>query len=142
MSIRGLIASTLAGLASTSATLAVAPAAPARGTALPVPPIIPAQSTPIRTAAQAPQNSAGVVFHPFGDYFEIWDNVRDRIPVQVWYRYANSRHWHRIVSRVHYARYRRNVAEFPNQIVFLIDGHNRQHRFVRAAQSRYRTWGT
>jgi len=29
----------------------------------------------------------------------------------------------------------------PNQIVLLVDGHDRRHRFVRSAQSRYRTCG-
>src|SRR3954466_7088194 len=110
---------------------------------LPAPdPNVPISRIPIREWAQAPQNAAGIVFHPYGDYFEIWDNRRDGIPVQVWYRYANSTQWHRIVSRVHYARSQRNLSEFPNQVVFLIDGHDQSGRFVRSAPSRYRTWGT
>jgi hypothetical protein len=91
--------------------------------------------------AQAPENAAGVVFHPFGDRFEVWDNVRDGIPVQVWYRYAAGGAWHRIVSRVHHGTVRQDLAEFPNKIEFRIDGHDRGGGFVRSPVSIYRTWG-
>jgi hypothetical protein len=92
-------------------------------------------------SAQAPDNAAGVVFHPRGDLFEIWDNRKDGIPVQVWYRYANRSDWHRIVSHVHYHAYRRDMKEYPYQVVFLIDGHDNRGKFVRSAPSRYRTSG-
>lgn len=91
--------------------------------------------------ARAPQNAAGVVFQPYGDDFEIWDNVRDGKSVTVWYKYLLSSRWHKIVSHVHVGTYRRNMRERPQNVAFVIDGHDRNGRFVRSHGSYYRTWG-
>jgi hypothetical protein len=37
-------------------------------------PATPASASAYRNWAQTPGNSAGVVFHPKGDYFEVWNN--------------------------------------------------------------------
>jgi hypothetical protein len=37
-------------------------------------PATPASASAYRNWAQTPNNSAGVVFHPKGDYFEVWNN--------------------------------------------------------------------
>jgi hypothetical protein len=54
-----------------------------------------AAAIPYQRWAHAPNNTAGVVFHPYGDKFEIWDNYDDGSGAYVLYRYAGSRNWHR-----------------------------------------------
>jgi hypothetical protein len=54
-----------------------------------------ASAIPYQRWAQAPANTAGVVFHPYGDKFEIWDNYADLQGSYVIWRYSGSRNWHR-----------------------------------------------
>jgi hypothetical protein len=70
---------------------AVVVAAAIAGAALPAS----ASAVPYQRWAQAPNNTAGVVFHPYGDKFEIWDNYQDHSGTYVLWRYAGSRNWHR-----------------------------------------------
>jgi hypothetical protein len=92
--------------------------------------------------ARTPGNAAGVVFRPYGDDFEIWDNVADGKAVTVWYKEQFSSRWQKIVSRVHVGTYRRNLPERPHYVTFAIEGHDRQGRLVSSKGSIYRTWGT
>jgi hypothetical protein len=41
--------------------------------------------------SRVPDNSAGAVFHPNGDLFEVWDNVKDGVPVWVEWNYKGIR---------------------------------------------------
>jgi hypothetical protein len=50
-----------------------------------------ASAQTISDRAQAPQNVAGVIFHPSGDCFEIWDNVTNGIRVRVSWNYHGIR---------------------------------------------------
>jgi hypothetical protein len=38
-----------------------------------------ASAVTYRNWAQTPNNSAGIVYHPHGDYIEVWNNVSRRI---------------------------------------------------------------
>jgi len=68
--------------------------------------------------------------------------VPDGKPVTVWYKDEFSSQWQTIVSRVHIGTYRRNMPEYPHDVTFVIDGHDRKGRFVRSSGSVYRTWGS
>jgi hypothetical protein len=71
-----------------------------------------------RNWAQTPGNSAGVVFHPYGDYWEVWYNRGGDAPsaVNVSFNYKGSKdRWKTavqqiVVGRTHF-RVRRNVLE-------------------------------
>jgi hypothetical protein len=97
----------------------------------------------ISDRAQAPGNVAGVIFHPDGDCFEIWDNVKNGKRVRVswnYYRvadrvkkeYSDGRHSRRCV----------NMKEFPNQIKFRISGHDKNGKLWKSGILRYRTYGS
>jgi hypothetical protein len=71
-----------------------------------------------RNWAQTPGNTAGVVFHPHGDVFELWHNRTDGTPhvvfVEFNYKGINDR-WKPavrqiVIGRTHF-RVRRNVLE-------------------------------
>jgi hypothetical protein len=94
-----------------------------------------------RNWAQTPGNSAGVVFHPRGDYWEVWFNRPGDSPsaVRVEYNYKNVKdRWHTAVQQIVLGRthftVRRNVLE-------------RRHIFFRIIEARkspiseYRTSG-
>ncbi|WP_028801183.1 hypothetical protein [Streptomyces sp. 142MFCol3.1] len=46
-----------------------------------------AAAVPYRNWTQAPGNDAGVTFDPCGDYWKLWDNVRDGLVVTAVYNY-------------------------------------------------------
>jgi hypothetical protein len=93
---------------------------------------------PTTNRAQTPGNTAGVIFHPLGDRFEIWDNDKNGLPVDVYYNYVGVKDkWKKITSRRHHTLIRRNLAEFPHQIYFYIEGSDRTSPIVK-----YRTYGT
>jgi hypothetical protein len=82
----------------------------------------PADAATYSQRARAPQNAAGVVFHPYGDIFEIWDNVRDGRPVRVRFRELGAVNWRTITSRVRYTEVRRNLREKGNYVEFYVIG--------------------
>jgi hypothetical protein len=97
-----------------------------------------AQAYPTRNWTQTPGNTAGVVFHPFGDYFEIWDNRKDGHAVRVWWNYVgvNDRP-KKVTSRGHYGFGRLKLAEYPHAIYFRINDIYGKSQIVK-----YRTWGS
>lgn len=115
-------------LAGLCAALAVAPAAGA----------IPSQQS-----VRAPGNVAGVQFHPYGDYFEIWDNMRDGKPAWVKWNYVGiDDGWKTVTQRGGHGRHRVNMAEYPHQIYFRVIGFNSERELSGSPTIRYRTWGT
>jgi hypothetical protein len=88
--------------------------------------------------AQTPGNTAGVIFHPLGDRFEIWDNDKNGLPVRVFYNYVGvDDAWKTVTSRRHHSLIRRNLAEFPRQIYYYVEGSARTSPIVK-----YRTYGS
>jgi hypothetical protein len=93
---------------------------------------------PTQNHAQTPGNTGGVIFHPHGDGFEIWDNDKNGLPVNVYYNYVGVKDkWKVITSREHHTLIRRNLAEFPHRIYFYIEASDRTSQIVK-----YRTYGT
>jgi hypothetical protein len=93
---------------------------------------------PTSDRAQTNGNTGGVIFHPYGDRFEIWDNDKNGLPVNVYYNYVGVKDkWKVITSRRHHTLIRRNLAEFPHQIYFYIEASDRTSAIVK-----YRTYGT
>jgi hypothetical protein len=41
--------------------------------------------------SRVPDNSAGAVFRPYNDSFQVWDNVRDGVPASVSWNYKGIR---------------------------------------------------
>jgi hypothetical protein len=99
-------------------------------------------SYPNWDSIRAPENAAGVVFHPGNDSFDIYDNVRDGRAVWVKWNYVGIRdRWKTIVSRVHAGAYHRQLAEYPNEIYFRIYGHDPSGRLRKSPIVHFRTWG-
>jgi hypothetical protein len=83
-------------------------------------------------------NGAGVIFHPFGDKFEIWDNIKDDQPVTVRWNYVGlDDQWKQVTCRRRYCVIDRNLQEEPRQIYFYIE----DSQPARSPLVRYRTWG-
>ena len=77
----------------------------------------------ISNKAQAPGNVAGVIFHPNGDCFEIWDNVKNSISVRVSWNYHGIRdRVKKVFSRGRHSMRCVDMREFPHQINFRISG--------------------
>jgi hypothetical protein len=84
-----------------------------------------------RNWAQTPGNSAGVVFHPYGDFWEVWHNVPGDSPsaIRVEYNYKGVRdRWKTavqqiVIGRTHF-KVRRNVLEH-RRIFFRIIEHRK-----------------
>ncbi len=68
---------------------------------------------PYQDWSQLAGNAAGVKFTPNGDWFEIWDNVNDGHPVEVYFNYKDVEDdWKRVgEARDGYKRIQRNVYE-------------------------------
>src|SRR4051812_45293924 len=56
------------------------------------------QSIPYSDRVQTANNSAGVIYHPYGDYFEVWNNGPGDYGVSGVYRYAGATTWHSAVE--------------------------------------------
>lgn len=92
---------------------------------------------PNTNRAQTPNNGAGVIFHPVGDKFEIWDNVTDERSVSVFWNYVGiDDEWKGATCKRRYCVIDRNMKEEPHQIYFQILDFYGDSRIVR-----YRTWG-
>lgn len=81
-----------------------------------------------RNWAQTPHNGAGVVFHPYGDYFEVWGNQRGPEPysVLVQYNYKNVKDsWKTVFLQIlvgpEHFKFRHNLREHRH-IFFRIYG--------------------
>jgi len=97
----------------------------------------------ISDRAQAPGNVAGVIFHPQGDCFEIWDNVKNRTRVSVsWNYYGIKDRVKKVYSDGRHSMRCVNMKEFPRQIKFRISGHDKNGRLQKSGILRYRTYGT
>jgi len=97
----------------------------------------------ISNRAQAPGNVAGVIFHPNGDCFEIWDNVRNGISVRVSWNYYGVKD--RVKAEYSKGRHSMrcvNMKEFPHQIKFRISGLDANGRLQKSGILRYRTYGS
>lgn len=70
------------------------------GSALALAPTAGAAGYPNQNWARTSGNSAGVVFHPYGDQFEIWDNVHDASATWVAYNYKGVNDSWKRVGRV------------------------------------------
>jgi hypothetical protein len=100
-----------------------------------------AQSISNRT--QAPGNVAGVIFHPHGDCFEIWDNVKNNIQVRVSWNYVGIKdRVKKAFSRGRHSLRCTNMKEFPRQIYFRISGLDPNGRLQKSPIVRYRTYGS
>jgi hypothetical protein len=97
----------------------------------------------ISNRAQAPGNVAGVIFHPNGDCFEIWDNVKNNIRVRVSWNYYGVKD--RVKAEYSEGRHSMrcvNMKEFPYQIKFRISGLDANGRLQKSGILRYRTYGS
>ncbi|MFD8354924.1 hypothetical protein ACFV1X_39150 [Streptomyces coelicoflavus] len=102
-----------------------------------------AASYPYRNWSQTSNNSAGVVFRPSGDYFEIWDNVRGSGGAYVEFNYKNVKDKWKWIGRSvdgKPATFQRNVYEKingkPAYIYFRVCDYSGCSK-----PSWYRTWG-
>jgi hypothetical protein len=101
-----------------------------------------AQAIPSRNSARTPSNAAGVVYHPNGDFFEIWDNVRDGKSVVVKWNYVGiDDRWKTVKSHARHAFYQRAIAE-PRWIYFRIYGWAPGPILERSAIVKWRTYGS
>jgi hypothetical protein len=114
------------------------------GSALALAPAAGAATYPYQNWSQTSQNSSGVVFHPYGDKFDVWDNVRDDTRADVYFNYKGVSDSWKHVGYVYngHTTITRNVYESingkPAYIYFEVcDG-------VRGCStpSWYRTWGS
>jgi hypothetical protein len=97
---------------------------------------------PTRNWTQTPANEAGVKFHPYGDYFEIWDNYADGRRVQVRWNYVGIRdRWKKVYSARRHGLYRVNMAERPHRIYFRVLGYSPGGLLAYSRIVKYRTWG-
>ena len=84
-----------------------------------------------------------MIFHPHGDCFEIWDNVKNGIAVRVSWNY-----WHvkdrvkAVFSRGRHSMRCVKMKEFPHQINFRISGLDKSGRLQKSGILRYRTYGS
>jgi hypothetical protein len=102
-----------------------------------------ASAQTISDRAQAPRNVAGVIFHPGGDCFEIWDNVKNGIRVRVSWNYHGIRDRVKAVYSVGRHSWRCvNMKEFPHQIRFRISGLDSSGRLQKSGILRFRTYGS
>jgi hypothetical protein len=93
---------------------------------------------PTRDRTQTHNNSAGVIFHPYGDKFEIWDNVKDGGPVYVWYNYVGiDDKWKMVQSEGRHSMKRRNLAENRQIYFWVADAYHP----LKNAIVKYRTYG-
>ncbi|MET8647370.1 hypothetical protein ABZX69_42240 [Streptomyces sp. NPDC004074] len=113
------------------------------GGAVALAPAASAASYPNQNWSQIAGNHAGVVFHPYGDKFEIWDNLHDGYMVWVEYNYKGvSDKWKLVGSEVDkHVTYSHNVAESingkPAYIYFRVCD-----SWGCSKPSWYRTWGS
>lgn len=111
--------------------LAMSVAAPAAAKADP-------RDYPHTNRTQTIGNGAGVIFHPFGDKFEIWDNIKDDESVTVRWNYVRvDDDWKEVTCKRRYCVIDRNLREQPNQIYFYIE----DAQPARSPIVRHRTWG-
>jgi hypothetical protein len=102
-----------------------------------------AATYPNQNWGQMPGNAAGVRFSPNGDWFEIWDNVNDGNPVEVYFNYKDVEDDWKRVGQVtdSYTKIQRNVYEDidgkPAYIYFQVCDY-----YVCSNPSWYRTWGS
>lgn len=96
---------------------------------------------------QSPHNKAGVIFHPYGDKFEIFNNHPDgKHPAHVIYREDDWSHWKSIDQYDHHNTWSvpggHELKEYPHQVAFLIwSYYSRDVNGGWSRQVRYRTWG-
>jgi hypothetical protein len=103
----------------------------------------PASAQGVSNRTQAPGNVAGVIFHPRGDCFEIWDNVKNSIKVRVSWNYVGVADRVKAVYSVGRHSMRcPNMKEFPRQIYFRISGLDSNGRLQKSPIVRYRTYGS
>ncbi|MFE4336523.1 hypothetical protein ACFRQM_46445 [Streptomyces sp. NPDC056831] len=105
--------------------------------------LAPNVDVPYRNWAQTSGNTAGVVFHPYGDKFEIWDNVRNAQSVWVaynykgvndaWKRAGSVRDQHRTVSHNLFESINGKPAYIYFKVCDTVKGCSKS--------SLYRTWG-
>jgi hypothetical protein len=97
----------------------------------------------ISDRAQAPGNVAGVIFHPDGDCFEIWDNVKNGVKVRVsWNYYGVKDRVKAVFSHGKHSMRCVNMKEFPHQIKFRISGLDKSGHLQKSGILRYRTYGS
>jgi hypothetical protein len=91
---------------------------------------------------QTYRNAAGVIFHPLGDKFEIWDNVKDKRRVYVSWNYVGIKDGvKRVYSRGRHSQFRVNMKEFPHRIYFPITGYLEDGKKVASEIVKYPTYG-
>jgi hypothetical protein len=103
----------------------------------------PASAQAVSDRTQAPGNVAGVIFHPQGDCFEIWDNVKNGIKVRVSWNYVGVDDRVKAVYSVgrHSMRCAK-MKEFPRQVYFRVSGLDANGRLQKSPIVRYRTYGS
>ena len=99
---------------------------------------------PTTNQVQAPGNAAGVIFHPRGDCFEIWDNVADNAAVWVSWNYVGVDD---SIKREFSWRGQKTTLQCPNmkegeQIYFRVTGRTSRGDVVKSAIVKYRTHGS
>lgn len=102
-----------------------------------------AAAYPNQNWAQTTNNTAGVRFSPNGDWFEIWDNVKDGASAEVTFNYKDVDDEWKVAGEVTdgYTKFQRNVYEDiegkPAYIYFAVCD-----AYDCSVISWYRTWGS
>lgn len=130
---------------------AVARATTLLGSAIALAPAAGAASYPYQNWSQLPSNTAGVVLHPYGDEFEIWNNVNDGTAVYARYNYKDVSDSWKNVGTVYggsHATFSHNMYESINgkkaYIYFEVCRiyETPRPRTVCSSAAYYRTWGS
>jgi hypothetical protein len=98
-----------------------------------------ASAASYRNWAQTPNNSAGVVFHPHGDWFEVWNNGPGDYGVSIAYNYKGVKDRWKSAGEIQepgHSWTKHNLAEGKRIYFYIIGPDN-----TRSTISEYRTGG-
>jgi hypothetical protein len=98
-----------------------------------------AAAVPYRNWAQTPNNSAGIVYHPYGDYIEVWNNGPGDYGVSIIYNYKGIKDRWKSAGEIKepgHSWHQHNFAE-KRRIYFYILGPDN----TKSPISEYRTSG-